>query len=72
MRKKKIRFVILSLTLFIMSTVLSGCKHNIHKPIVLPDDFEVSEKSTPGKKAATRTSSDHRPKDINVFRMFHF
>ena len=45
MRKKKIRFVILSLTLFIMSTVLSGCKHNIHKPIVLPDDFEVSEKS---------------------------
>lgn len=31
MRKKKIRFVILSLTLFIMSTVLLGCKHNIHK-----------------------------------------
>lgn len=51
MRKKKIRFVILSLTLFIMSTVLLGCKHNIHKPIVLPDDFEVSEKSTPDVNA---------------------
>ena len=34
MRKKKIKFVILSLTLFIMSTVLFGCKHNVYKPIV--------------------------------------
>ena len=66
MRKKKIKFVILSLTLFIMSTVLFGCKHNVYKPIVLPDDFEVSEKSTPDVNAEINLIKEQNDNYSNV------